>query len=218
MTSKTATAPRRTEGRAGTVPSLPRARLASGRMIEIARAAWGAALLIGPTAMLEQIHRVRADSRSIAVARLLGARHLAQAGLSGIRPTPAVLALGVWVDAAHAGTALTLAATDHSRARAAITDAAIAVGWAAAGFRDLTQGRASHHGDRHRDQVARSVLQHLPAGRTLLSRAASRQPASRTIRLLRAQSPAPFRGRCRQGANWPDGTPHPIRRRLSLLS
>ena len=148
---------------------------ASGRAIEVARALWGAALMIGPRTVLEQVHGVRADSRSIAVARVLGARHLTQAALSGIRPTPAVLALGVWVDAVHAGTALTFAAADHARARAWITDAAVAAGWAGAGFRDLTRGSAPRHaGQRLRDRLAGAVLAHLPAGQSLLTRAAAR--------------------------------------------
>jgi hypothetical protein len=154
-----------------------RVRPATWRAIEVARAAWGAALLIGPRVMLEHVHQVRADSGSIAVARLLSARHLAQAAFSGIRPTPAILALGVWVDTAHAGTALVLAATDRARARAAITDAAVAAGWAAAGLRDLTRSEPSWRTDqRRRDRLARGVLQRLPAGRILLARAASRRP------------------------------------------
>ena len=153
------------------VPSRP----ASWRTIEVVRAIWGAALLIGPATVLQQVHGVRADSRSIAVTRVLGARHLTQAALSGIRPTPAVLALGVWVDTVHAGTALTFAAADHARARAAITDAAVAAGWAAAGFRDLARGRASRPTrERLRDQLARAALRHLPAGPALLSRCTAR--------------------------------------------
>jgi hypothetical protein len=109
----------------------------------------------------------------MAVARVLGARHLTQAALSGIRPTPAVLALGVWVDTVHAGTALAFAAADPARARAGITDAAVAGGWAAAGFRDVTRGRAPlHPQERRRDQLARTVLKRVPAGRPLLARAA----------------------------------------------
>ena len=169
MTSKTAAVVRFADHRARAVHPPSRERRGTGRALEIARAAWGAALLIGPRTVLEHVHRVRADSRSIAVARLLGARHVAQAALSGTRPAPAILVLGVWVDTAHAGTALVLAAADHARARAAITDAAVAAGWAAAGLRDLTRGRVQRHaGVRRRDQLARSVLRHLPAGRFLL--------------------------------------------------
>lgn len=189
MTSRTATVPGHTDGPARAVPS---SRPATWRTIEAVRAVWGAALMIGPRTVLERVHGVRADSRSIAVARVLGARHLAQAALSGIAPTPAVLALGVWVDTVHAGTALTFAAADHARARAGITDAAVAAGWAAAGFRDVTRGRAPRPAEeRRRDQLARTVLQHLPAGRPLLAQAAARdqagpEPAARVRALLSA--------------------------------
>jgi hypothetical protein len=172
MTTTTA-APRHAAGPARGVPSPP-PRPGARRGLEVARAAWGAALLIGPRLVLEHIHGVRADSRSIAVARVLGARHVAQAALSGIRPAPAVLALGVWADTAHAGTALILTIADHARARAAMTDAAVAAGWALAGFRELTRNSAPRPADEpRRDQLARSVLRHLPAGRPLLTRAAS---------------------------------------------
>lgn len=175
MNSQSATRPHQTEGPARAVPSSSHARPATGRRIEAVRAVWGAALMISPRTILEHVHGVRADSRSIAIARILGARHLTQAALSGIRPTPAILALGVWVDTVHAGTALTLAAADHARARAGITDAAVAAGWAAAGFRDMAQGRAPQHtGERRSDQLARTVLQHLPVGRALLARSAAR--------------------------------------------
>ena len=176
MNSQSATRPRHTEGPARAIPSSPpRSRPATQRRIEAVRAVWGAALMIGPRTILERVHGVRADSRSIAIARILGARHLTQAALSGIRPTPAVLALGIWVDTVHAGTALTLAAADHARARAGITDAAVAAGWAAAGFRDMTQGRALRRTqERRRDQLACLALQHLPAGRALLARSAAR--------------------------------------------
>lgn len=109
---------------------------AATRRIEMLRGLWGAALLISPKAVLENIHGVRADTRSITVARVLGARHVTQAALSGARPTPTVLALGAWVDSVHAATALVLAGADRARARVAVTDALVAGGWALAGFRD----------------------------------------------------------------------------------
>lgn len=39
---------------------------------------------------------------SLIVARILGARRLTQAALSDVGPSPEVLAMGVWVDCAHA--------------------------------------------------------------------------------------------------------------------
>lgn len=154
----------------------PAARPGAPGTLEAARAAWGAALLIGPGTVLEHVHGVRADSRSTAVARVLGARHVAQAALSGARPAPSVLALGVWADAAHAGTGLIFAAADRARARAALIDAAVAAGWAAAGLYGLTRIRAQPPAaERRRDHLARRLLRHLPAGRSLLTRAAGGQ-------------------------------------------
>ncbi|HZC72976.1 MAG TPA: hypothetical protein VE442_19925 [Jatrophihabitans sp.] len=109
---------------------------------ELARAAWGAALLARPHELLRHVHHVAVDHRSIVVARALGARHLAQAALSGLRPRPEVLAVGVLVDAVHASTALGLAAVDRNRARAGLLDAAIAAAWSAAGMRDLMRNAA----------------------------------------------------------------------------
>lgn len=139
------------------------------RWIEVARASWGAALLLAPRQVLEQVHHLQVDNKSVLVARILGARHLGQAALSGIGPSPEVLAMGVWVDCAHAATALGLAATDRARARGGLTDAGVAALWAAAGYRDLHQGALSppNH-DRRRDTLARWVLKLAPGGTFLL--------------------------------------------------
>jgi hypothetical protein len=51
-----------------------------------------------------------------------------------------VLAMGVWVDAVHAATALGWAVVDRTRARAGITDTAVAAIWTGAGYRDLKGG------------------------------------------------------------------------------
>ena len=107
------------------------------RGIELIRAVWGAALLVAPGAVLSGALRADPDPRAVVVARILGARHLAQAALSGLRPTRETLMLGVGVDAIHAATAVGLAAADPHRARAALADALVAAGWAAAGARDL---------------------------------------------------------------------------------
>lgn len=146
------------------------------RWIELIRAGWGAALLLAPRHVLRLAH-VPVDTRAAVVARILGARQLAQATLSGVDPSPHVLALGVWVDGAHAATAAALAAADPSRARAALTDAAVAGIWAGAGDRDLRSGVAaapSHQ--RRRDDLARLVLGLVPGGGALLRRADSGRP------------------------------------------
>ncbi len=140
----------------------------SNRKIELVRASWGAAMLVAPRQVMEAAS-VRVDSKSVLIGRILGARHLTQAVLSGVRPSPEVLAMGVWVDAVHALTALGLAAVDRDRARAGLTDSAIAGVWAGAGYRDLVRAPAtlpSHQG--LRNKLAQIVLGVVPGGRFLL--------------------------------------------------
>lgn len=145
------------------------------RPIEIARAGWGLALLLATRPVLQHVHGVRVDRTSLIVARVLGARHLAQAVLSGVDPSPEVLAMGVWVDGAHATTAAGLAAADRTRIRAGLLDGALALGWAAAGWRALAHPDAqSPRHDRRRDALAAAVLRHVPGGRALRARAAGR--------------------------------------------
>lgn len=81
----------------------------------------------------------------------------------------------MWVDAVHALTALGLAVADRHRARAGLTDAAMAALWAAAGHHDLAPSSATPPDRRTvRDQLAVLVLSHVPAGPGLLSRAGNR--------------------------------------------
>ncbi len=142
------------------------------RKIELARAVWGLGLLCAPRWTLHWVHRVEVDATSVWVARVLGARQVAQAALSGASPSPEILALGVWVDLAHASSALTLAVVDRPRASAGLTDTAVASMWAAFGWHDLRVGavpRATH--ERRRDAVAVGVLDRVPGG-TCLGRTA----------------------------------------------
>ena len=142
------------------------------RSIELARAGWGLALLAAPRQVMEKVHGLEVDTKSVVIARILGARHLTQASLSGFRPSPEVLAMGVWVDGVHALTALGLAAVDRSRARAGLTDTVVAGVWGGAGLRDLSQRTATppQH-QRRRDRLAQMVLGVVPGGRFLLSQA-----------------------------------------------
>lgn len=145
------------------------------RPIEIARAGWGLALLVAPGQVLRNFHGVRVDRTSVVVARVLGARHLTQAVLSGVDPSPEVLAMGVWVDVAHGASALGLAAVDHTRARAGLLDAGLALTWALAGHRALRHpdSQSPRH-DRRRDALARGLLRHLPGGRLVQAEVADR--------------------------------------------
>ena len=143
----------------------------TSRQIELLRAAWGAALLIAPRQVMENVHHLKVDTKSAVIARILGGRQLAQAALSGLRPSPEVLAMGVWVDTVHALTALGLAVADRSRARAGLTDTVVAGLWAGAGYRDLlgSAPTASSH-QRLRDRLAQIVLRVAPGGAFLLRR------------------------------------------------
>ena len=145
------------------------------RRIEIVRGIWGAALLLEPDRVLATVHGLHVDARSRTVARVLGARHLTQAALSGYRPSPEVLAMGVWVDAVHALTAIGLAIVDRNRARAGLTDGAVAALWAVDGNHDLARlsvTPVAHQ--RIRDRLAIAVLSHAPGGGVLLARATPR--------------------------------------------
>jgi hypothetical protein len=138
------------------------------RAIEIARGAWGAALLLRPADVLHAADGLTVDPRSTVVTRVLGARHVSQAVLSGVSPSPDVLAMGVWVDAAHAVCSLALATSDRPRTRAGLVDAAVAALWAGLGYRDLANAQATPAGhDRIRDDLARRVLAVVPYGRQL---------------------------------------------------
>lgn len=141
------------------------------RAIELVRAGWGAVLLAAPAEVLDHIHGVRVDRKALVVTRILGARHLTQAALSGVNPGPEVLAAGVWVDAVHSATALGLAVLDRRRARGGVTDAAVAASWAVLGWRHLRAGRARTDNVRGRDRLARTVVGALPGGGGLMARA-----------------------------------------------
>lgn len=95
------------------------------------------------------------------VARLLGARHLAQATLTTLAPLPAVFMVGVGVDALHAASMVILAAVDRTARRAALADAAVEAAFAATGLAVA---------------VSCDGLPH-------------RRPGARTCRRLRARSP-----------------------------
>lgn len=139
------------------------------RRLEIVRGLWGATLLLAPQRVMRAVG-TRPDARSVMVARVLGGRQLAQAALSGLQPSPAVVAMGVWVDALHALTTVPLAALDRPRARLALGDGLVASTWSALGWADLggdhTTGEAPTG---WRDQSAVRVLQVAPGGRRLLA-------------------------------------------------
>lgn len=149
------------------------------RLLEQVRVGYGAALIAAPERVLEAVG-ARADRPGRVVARILGARHVLQGLASGWRPSPEVLAMGVWVDTVHALTAAALAVGDEERRSIALLDAALAGTWAAAGNRDLAVGRVPPPSrERRRDALARLVLGRAPGGDLLLARARAARRRSR---------------------------------------
>lgn len=142
------------------------------RGIELMRGCWGLLLLVAPQSVLQRMQGEKIDSRAIRVTRILGARQLGQAVLSGVVPSPEVLAMGVWVDTVHSLSAVALATADSGRGRLAWVDAGVAGAYAAAGAKDLASARGTVPAhDRRRDALARWVLHRVPGGGPLLRRA-----------------------------------------------
>ena len=98
-----------------------------------ARACYGVMLLCAPGVALGLSTGQAPSQRARVVARILGARHLAQAVLTLWRPRPTVLLAGAGVDACHAASMIALAVADPRMRRAGIADAAIAAAFTATG-------------------------------------------------------------------------------------
>jgi hypothetical protein len=91
--------------------------------LQLARAGYGAALLLAPGPVIRLATGRTPTRRAGAVARLLGARHLVQAALTAAFPGPAAFTLGAQVDGVHAASMLALAAISPQARRIALTDA-----------------------------------------------------------------------------------------------
>ena len=99
----------------------------------LVRVAWGSLLLVRPDAGLRVLSTEDPPPRVRWVARVLGGRHLVEAGLE-LTHGPRWRTAGGVVDAIHSATAVGFAAVDPRWRRAALTDAAIAAGFAAVGL------------------------------------------------------------------------------------
>jgi hypothetical protein len=102
--------------------------------LQLVRAGYGMALVLAPGPAIRLATRRLPTRRACRVAQVLGARHLVQATLTTIAPTPVVLAVGGQVDAVHTASMLMLAAVSRAGRRAALTDALTEAAFAAAGF------------------------------------------------------------------------------------
>jgi hypothetical protein len=101
----------------------------------IVRSGLGAVYLVAPE-WIPVLLGVRLDRRARLVLRVLGARHLIQAGVVSSAPARGrALAVGCGVDAIHAASMVLLAAVDRRRRRLAVADAGVAGAFAATGWR-----------------------------------------------------------------------------------
>jgi len=112
--------------------------------LQAVRAGYGAALLLVPGRVIRVCTGSQAGSRTRTAARVLGARHLAQAAVTvGSGPSAESLGLGAAVDITHAASMAVLALADRRVRRVTLTDALIETAFAAAGLSSAVPPRAS---------------------------------------------------------------------------
>lgn len=99
---------------------------ASPRALSVVRASYGLALLSVPGPMIRAMTGAPVASRSLAVARVLGARQLAQAAICGLAPTRRLIAAGAAVDGLHGASMLALAGAEPRLRRALLAETVIA--------------------------------------------------------------------------------------------
>jgi hypothetical protein len=133
-------------GPAVSSPAGGRGRPAAGDVLVAVRTCYGWLLACAPRRML-RIGGAQPPSRpEVAVTRVLGGRHLAQALLTAAAeaaglPPAAVFAAGAAVDAVHAASMAGLAVMSRPLRRATLTDAALETGLATAGLLAAWDGR-----------------------------------------------------------------------------
>ncbi len=104
----------------------------AGRQLAAARGLWGLTLLTVPERVLSLLTGGTGTALGADLLRTLGARHVLQAGVTAVAPTPGVLALGGVADGLHAASAVLFVRVDPRQRRAGLLDAAIAAAFGAA--------------------------------------------------------------------------------------
>jgi hypothetical protein len=104
---------------------MARRAVALVRTAALVRGGWGVALLAAPAVIMAALGHPGAGAGR-PVARLLGARQLAQAVVTAAVPSPGVVTGGAVVDALHGLTGAGLAVVAPGWRRVALTDAAVA--------------------------------------------------------------------------------------------
>jgi hypothetical protein len=98
----------------------------------IIRVGWGVTLLIAPGTVLRLFGGADEDRAPRRVMRVLGARHMVQAGAE-YRLGGRARKIGIGVDLLHGATSVVYAIVNPSWRRAALTDAGVATGFAVLG-------------------------------------------------------------------------------------
>jgi hypothetical protein len=111
------------------------------RVLRLARLAYGTALLASPARIVRAYGGDPADEAITMAARILGARHVIQAVVTGNHPGPIRRYGGALVDALHALSMFTLASMDSDHARPALIDGSVAALFCVAGVRAGTGSR-----------------------------------------------------------------------------
>ena len=104
------------------------------RTTALVRTAWGAALLLMPERLLRAGAGRPVPASAVTAVRVLGLRHLLQAGVTAALPTGPVAGLGALTDTVHAGSCLGVAAWSPRWRRAALTDFLLEAAFAASGW------------------------------------------------------------------------------------
>lgn len=108
--------------------------MAKNRLVELfIRIVWGLLLLFVPGALVRAMGGTN-EVASRRVMRVLGGRHLLEGAVEALHGRR-VRRAGAFVDAIHAGTALTFGAVDRRWRRPALIDAMAASGFATVGWR-----------------------------------------------------------------------------------
>jgi hypothetical protein len=104
------------------------------RTTALVRTAWGTVLVLMPERLLRAGVGRPVPAAAVTAVRVLGVRHLLQAGVAAALPTRPVAGLGALVDIAHASSCIGVAAGSPRWRSAALTDFLVEVAFAAAGW------------------------------------------------------------------------------------
>ena len=114
------------------------------RAIAAVRAGWAVILLTMPERLLRADGGGPVPPAAVAAVRVLGVRHLLQAGASAVLPTGSVAGLGALVDMVHAGSCVGLAVGSPRWRGVALADVLVEAGFAVSGWSSRTRPGSVH--------------------------------------------------------------------------